>query len=324
MANTNTQSTRDGNGVLTSFNFTFEYLQESDVYVSLTVNATQATTELTRDTHWTFVNATTIAFEPIVSATDWQETTGAPKDEVTVRIYRVTNSDSAQATFFAGSAIRAQDLNNNNTQLLYATQETVERRLDSTGGTMSGDLNMGGNKITNGASGTDANDFMTYAQLVTAFSNLEEDGYTISSPTANVAFTGTTQLEGLTVSDSATFNTDVTINSTGFLQVPVGTNAQQPGATDQPAAATGQIRFNTDISQFEGYHGSDIEWASIGGGATGKGGDTVFFENSQVVTTNYTIGDDGESIKNAMSAGPITINSGVTVTVPAGQSWVIV
>jgi hypothetical protein len=46
----------------------------------------------------------------------------------------------------------------------------------------------------------------------------------------------------------------------------------------------------------------------------------VFFENDNAVTTDYELA----SGKNAMSAGPITINSGVTVTVPSGQSWVIV
>lgn len=320
MANTNTQSTRDGDGTLTSFNFTFEYLEESDVYVSLTVDATLATTELTRTTDWTFANATTIAFNSIASATDWQETSGAPKTGVTVRIYRVTNSDSAQATFFAGSAIRAQDLNNNNTQLLYATQETVERRLDSTGGTMSGNLDMASNRIINiPAVPASDNDAVSKAYINTLTWIGESNPTTVG-----VSFSGNTDIDNLIVADSATFNTDVTINSTGFLKIPVGTDAQQPGQTDQPAAAVGQIRFNTDISQFEGYHGGSIEWASIGGGATGKGGDTVFFENSQAVTTSYTIGDDGNSVKNAVSAGPITINSGAVVTVPAGQSWVIV
>jgi hypothetical protein len=46
----------------------------------------------------------------------------------------------------------------------------------------------------------------------------------------------------------------------------------------------------------------------------------IFWENNQAVTANYTVG----SGKNAMSAGPITINSGVTVTVPSGSTWVIV
>jgi len=63
-----------------------------------------------------------------------------------------------------------------------------------------------------------------------------------------------------------------------------------------------------------------LSWAAAGGGATGGGTDDVFYENAQTVTTNYTLTTN----KNAMSAGPITINSGITVTVPSGQSWVIV
>lgn len=312
-----TQKTAPGNGTLNSFTFTFEYLEESDVYVSLTVDATQSKTELTRTTDWVFANATTITFNSIASATDWQETTGAPKTGVTVRIYRVTATDSAQATFFAGSAIRAQDLNNNNDQLLYAVQETVNRRIDSTGGTMSGDLNMGGNKITNVADPIGGTDVVTKDYLDTFSFNPAGTGNV--DFTGNITVAGTADVTGTaTFSDDVIINDNVTINSTGFLKIPVGTDAQQPGQVDQPAAATGQIRFNTDITQFEGYNGSS--WSSIGGGATGGGADTVFFENSQTVTTDYTLTTN----KNAVTAGPITINSGVTVTVPSGQSWVIV
>lgn len=57
-----------------------------------------------------------------------------------------------------------------------------------------------------------------------------------------------------------------------------------------------------------------------GGGATGGGSDQVFYENDQTVTTNYTITTN----KNAMTAGPITVDSGVTVTVPSGSTWTIV
>lgn len=59
---------------------------------------------------------------------------------------------------------------------------------------------------------------------------------------------------------------------------------------------------------------------TVGGGATGGGGDQIFYENDQTVTVNYTI----SSNKNAMSAGPITINSGIVVTIPAGSVWSIV
>ena len=78
------------------------------------------------------------------------------------------------------------------------------------------------------------------------------------------------------------------------------------------------IRYNTTLTQFEGYNGS--AWSSVGGGATGGGADTIFFENGQTVTTNSTLTTN----KNAVTAGPITIDSGVTVTIPSGSSWVVV
>jgi len=53
---------------------------------------------------------------------------------------------------------------------------------------------------------------------------------------------------------------------------------------------------------------------------TGGTGNVIFYENDQTVTQDYTI----TSGKNAMSAGPLTINSGITVTVPTGSTWTIV
>lgn len=59
---------------------------------------------------------------------------------------------------------------------------------------------------------------------------------------------------------------------------------------------------------------------SIGNGATGGGGDTIFVQNGQTVTTDYTIPVG----INAMSTGPISINSGVTVTISSGSVWAII
>jgi hypothetical protein len=64
---------------------------------------------------------------------------------------------------------------------------------------------------------------------------------------------------------------------------------------------------------------SYYQWGSVGGGAGGGGNDQVFIENSQTITTNYTI----TSAKSAMSTGPITINSGIIITVPTGSRWVV-
>lgn len=98
---------------------------------------------------------------------------------------------------------------------------------------------------------------------------------------------------------------------TGAALIPAGTTAERP------SGVIGYVRFNNSLSQFEGFNGSN--WGTIGGGATGGGEDQVFVENSQIITTNYTI----TAGKNAMSTGPLTVNSGVVVTVPNSSTWVI-
>lgn len=109
-----------------------------------------------------------------------------------------------------------------------------------------------------------------------------------------------------------TFTGDVNNTATGYLQIAGGTTGQRPGS---PAA--GMIRWNSTLSRFEGY---GTGWGAIGGGATGGGTDNVFYENGQNVTTDYTLSTN----KNAVSAGPITIDNGITVTVPDGSNWSIV
>jgi hypothetical protein len=102
------------------------------------------------------------------------------------------------------------------------------------------------------------------------------------------------------------------VSATDAIKIASGTTAQRPGS---PAA--GQLRYNTSLNKFEGYNGT--VWSSVGGGATGGGADTVFYENTLTVTTNYTL----SSSNNAHSVGPISINSGVTVTIPSGARWVV-
>lgn len=115
----------------------------------------------------------------------------------------------------------------------------------------------------------------------------------------------------LGVTGALTVAADSSFTSTGALKIPVGTTAQRPTAAD------GKIRFNDDTNKFEGYNGT--AWGQLGGGATGGGSDEVFVENDQTVTTDYTI----TSGKSASSAGPITIDDGVTVTIPDGSRWVV-
>jgi len=62
-----------------------------------------------------------------------------------------------------------------------------------------------------------------------------------------------------------------------------------------------------------------LSWAAAGG-ASGAGTNLWALEHDNTISGSYTIGNN----KNVVSAGPLTLNSGVTVTVPAGSNWVIV
>jgi hypothetical protein len=116
----------------------------------------------------------------------------------------------------------------------------------------------------------------------------------------------------LAVAGTASVSGTFTVTATDAIKIASGTTAERPGS---PAA--GQLRYNTTLNKFEGYNGT--VWSSVGGGATGGGADTVFYENTRTVTTNYTL----SSSNNAHSVGPITVNSGITVTIPSGARWVV-
>lgn len=152
---------------------------------------------------------------------------------------------------------------------------------------MTGNLDMNSQKIVLLSNGTVSTDAINLGQLTAALTN-------------------TTVTGNLTVTGNGTFQ------GTGFVLISKGTTAERP-----VSPVEGQIRYNTDTDQFEGYQGG--AWGQLGGGATGGGGDEVFVENARTVTTNYTLSTG----KSAESVGPITINSGIVVTIPSDERWVI-
>ena len=102
-------------------------------------------------------------------------------------------------------------------------------------------------------------------------------------------------------------NTIIIKNSTTSGSVP---------ATED--VAVGELALNVeDRKMYTKNSGGSV--VQVGGGATGAATDDVFYENGQTVTNSYSI----TSGKNAMSTGPITIDSGATVTVPAGSRWLV-
>jgi hypothetical protein len=276
-----TQNTYTGDGTTVLFSFSFPYLSEDDVKVS--VNGTIVT-------NYIFSTASSIQF------------LAAPANGATIQIYRETDIEETAATIFPGSAIKAKDLSNNFSQTLYSVQEVVSRTLSTLGGTLSGILNMSGFRITNLGAPSASTDAATRQYVDTAVGAGITDGnkgdITVSSSGTILRVVGVAQ------------NVDNT--ATGYFDLPSGTTAQRPGSPN-----SGMVRYNTSLGYFEGYGST---WGKIGGGATGGGSDDVFFENGQIVTTNYTL----TANKNAVSAGPITVNNGVTVTIPSGASWSIV
>ena len=109
MATTFVEYTGDGNATK---QFTFPSYQESDVKVR--VDGVLKTTS----THYNITSYTTTGGGNVVFTSG-----NIPSSPANIRIYRDTNVDTAKATFTAGSSVKAADLNNNTTQLLYRAQE---------------------------------------------------------------------------------------------------------------------------------------------------------------------------------------------------------
>ena len=73
-----------------------------------------------------------------------------------------------------------------------------------------------------------------------------------------------------------------------------------------------------NAGEFLTTNGAVASWTPLNTDAniTSKG----LYENASVIAADYNI----TAGNNASSAGPITINSGVTVTVPSGSTWTVV
>ena len=161
-----------------------------------------------------------------------------------------------------------------------------------------------------------------YQAHINTSNNLLKIATAVSGDSATYNTLGNITLDNLghVVAANPVMTGDVSMNSTGFLKIPVGNASQQPGQSGAPAAAAGQFRYNSTTQQFEGYTTS---WGAIGGGggATGGGTEAIFHENENQMDQDYTIGD-GTSNINAGVFGPLTINA--VLTIPAGSVVTIV
>ena len=211
---------------------------------------------------------------------------------------------------------------------VYADGTNVSYAIDYLSGTiLSSDVDINGGTIdgtTIGAATPSTGSFTTLAASGAVSGAGVTARFASPGPIGNTsastgAFTTLTTSGNVTLGDGAgkevTHNAgtvnipnDLIFSGTGAVTQAVGTTAQRPGS-----AAAGMFRYNSTTGEFEGY---TTGWGSIGGGASAGG---AIYENVDDITADYTI----TSGSNGMSVGPMTIASGITVTVPSGQRWVV-
>ena len=131
-------------------------------------------------------------------------------------------------------------------------------------------------------------------------------------------------LSNKTITASSFSGTQVDITAEGDLRLQDAAGGQYAAIQAPTTIATSYtLTLPTDDGTNEQVlqtNGSGVLTWAAAGGATGGGTDTIFYENGQTVNTSYSL----TASNNAVSAGPVTVASGVTVTVPAGAAWVVV
>ena len=197
-----TQDSYTGNGSRVSYPFTFPYLKASDVKASIDAVDTTA---------FTLTNATTLQFNT------------APANGAKIKIFRETGIDSLSATFYAGSAIKSEDLNDNFTQNLYVTQEVNGRYISALGGTMTGNLNFGEDVDIVFEGATDD----AHETTITVADPTQDNTITFPNVTGNVVTTGDTGTvaTGMIANDAVTMDklnsgalpTDITVASANIV-----------------------------------------------------------------------------------------------------------
>tara|TARA_R100001443_G_scaffold12084_1_gene21584 strand:- start:26 stop:2155 length:2130 start_codon:yes stop_codon:yes gene_type:complete len=133
MPATYTDNGNTPNGSQLVFTYTFPAIQTEDVKVALN-GVTQATTKYTVDNT---SSPTKITFNNTSVDSNVQESSGAPKSGVAVKVYRETivgkstGDEDPKAVFAAGSSVRASDLNNNQEQALFGIHELQEQQVQT-------------------------------------------------------------------------------------------------------------------------------------------------------------------------------------------------
>lgn len=107
------------------------------------------------------------------------------------------------------------------------------------------------------------------------------------------------------------------MSQSGYTPIQLYRSATPGAAPVAGNLADGELAINTaDGKLFYKDNVGAVKQFSAGGGAGGG----AIVTNTTTVTENYTF----PSGTNGFSVGPVTVASGITVTVASGQRWVVI
>ena len=267
------------------YSFTFPYLKTSDIKVSLDGVETTA---------FTLPNATQIQLNSV------------PAQNTKIKIFRQTSVDSLTATFYAGSAIKSEDLNDNFTQNLYKTQEIGGRFISNLGDTMTGDLNMGEDTVIKFEGATD---------------DAHETTLTVADPTADRTITlpnvtGTVVTTGDTGTVATAMIAGDAVNGTKIADDSINSEHYVDASIDTAHIADAQI--TTAKIADDAITNAKIATLSVGTNEIGGGSVTTAKLASGSVTTVKLADNSVNSDKiseNAVTSVELAANAATTTNI---------
>ena len=259
-----TQNTYTGDGSTTNYSFTFEYISQADVKVTL---------DGTASTAFTFANATTLSF------------TTAPANSVAIRIYRDTEIETLNATFFPGSAIKAEDLNNNFTQSHFAVQET-DFEVVAANTTANTAKTTADTALTNSAAA------VTASNTAVTTANTASTNASAAVTTANTASTNATN--AVNTANTASSNATTAVNTANSATTTAG-NAVTSAATANTTAGNAVTTANGAVTTANGA-------VTTANTALANAGTATTTANSAVTTANAATTTAGNAVTTANAA----------------------
>ena len=285
-----TENNYTGNNSTTTYSFTFPYLKTSDIKASLDGVATTA---------FTLPTATTLQFNT------------APATGVLIKIFRETTVDELTATFYAGSAIKSEDLNENFTQNLYVTQEVNQRYLPTTGGTFTGNIDLGNNRITTLGNPTNPTDAVNKQTLDSTIDTAIESDVLAGTDLSKTASGGQVTINHDVAGADTTIN-----NSNGNVVQDITISAQGHVTSAGSVDLDGRYYTETelDAGQLDNRYYTETELDS--GQLDNRYYTETELDAGQLDNRYYT-----ETELDAGALDPLYFRQDSSETISSGQTW---